>query len=512
MNNEIEEIISSLSPAERKITPYLNLANDTKIAEKSGYDITATRRTLQFLSNKGLLNLKFRTKKEIDLGSNGIRYLKEGLPERKLLDLLGEFKNLQLNEAKKRSSLSENEFNIALGVLKKKAFVSVIADRINFESSKEEISKKMLEEKFLEELPLDLEKLKPEQKLVFQEFQKRKKIIEIKETSEINIELTDKGKKIFSRAGELQKVSLIEEVTPEIIKSEEWKHKQFRHYDISSKIPEIYGGKRQPYYQFLEEVREKLVGMGFEEMQGPTITNEFWNFDALFQPQFHAAREWSATYYIKEDFEVELPEKKIINAVRKEHQQGWKYAWQLKLAKRIIPRPQATAISALKLASSPNIPGKYFAIARCYRPDVVDARHLTEFNQVEGIILGKNLNLANLFYTLKEFAIEIAGVAENDIRFRPSYFPFTEPSVELDIKHEKLGWIEIGGAGIFRKEVVRPFLNVLKNKNKKENLENVRVLAWGLGIDRLAMFKLGIEDIRSLFSSDLEWLRKIRSQ
>ncbi|PIU75710.1 phenylalanine--tRNA ligase subunit alpha [Candidatus Pacearchaeota archaeon CG06_land_8_20_14_3_00_35_12] len=507
MDGEIEAVISSLSPAERAITPYLNLLSDTKIAEKSGQDVTVIRRTLQFLGNKELLNAKFKTKKEIDLGSNGIHYAKEGLPERKLLNLLGEFKNLQLDEAKKRSSLSENEFNIALGVLKRKAFISVIADRINLETSKEEISKKMLEEKLLEELPIELEKLKPEQKLAFQELQKRRNIIETKETSEITFELTDKGKKIFAKANELQKINLIEEITPETIKSGEWKRKEFRHYDVSSKIPEVYGGKRQPYYQFLEETREKLVGLGFEEMKGPTIVNEFWNFDALFQPQFHAAREWSATYYIKEDFEVELPNKKIVDAVKKMHEQGWKYAWQLKLAKRIIPRPQGTAISSLKLASSPNVPGKYFAISRCYRPDVVDAKHLTEFNQMEGIILGKKLSFSNLLQILKEFAVEIAGVSEKDIRFRPSYFPFTEPSVEMDIRHEKLGWIEIGGAGIFRKEVVEP---LLQSKKEKKDSDDVRVLAWGLGIDRLAMFKLKIHDIRYLFSDNLNWLRKTK--
>jgi len=506
MDNEIEEITLSLSPSEREVLPWVNLKNDSEISKKSGQDITTVRRNLQFLSNKGIVTLKFKTKKKVDLGGNGIRYKKDGLPERKLLNLLGEFKNLQLDEAKKRSELLENEFSIALGVLKKKAFISIIADRINLEAKKEEISKKTLEEKLLDEIPIEFDKLMPEQKLALQELQKRKDIVIVEESSYIDVELTDKGKKIFMNSGKIQKMSMIEQITPEVIKSGEWRKKSFRKYDISSRIPEEYGGKRQPYYLFLDEVREKLVGMGFEEMQGPTIVNEFWNFDALFQPQFHAARDWSATYHIKNELETEFPDKKIINAVKSEHEKKWNYKWQFELAKRVIPRPQGTAISAKTLASSPNIPGKYFSIARCYRPDVVDAKHLTEFNQVEGIILGKNLNFANLLYILKEFAVEIAGVSEKDVRFRPSYFPFTEPSVEMDIKHEKLGWIEIGGAGIFRKEVVEPLLENKSSKGKKE--DETRVLAWGLGIDRLAMFKLNIHDIRDLFSFDLDWLRE----
>jgi len=126
---------------------------------------------------------------------------------------------------------------------------------------------------------------------------------------------------------------------------------------------------------------------------------------------------------------------------------------------------------------------------------------------MEGIILGKKLSFSNLLQILKEFAVEIAGVSEKDIRFRPSYFPFTEPSVEMDIRHEKLGWIEIGGAGIFRKEVVEP---LLQSKKEKKDSDDVRVLAWGLGIDRLAMFKLKIHDIRYLFSDNLNWLRKTK--
>ena len=139
---------------------------------------------------------------------------------------------------------------------------------------------------------------------------------------------------------------------------------------------------------------------------------------------------------------------------------------------------------------------KYFSIARCFRYDQVDATHTTDFFQVEGIVLGRDINFRTLLGLLDLFAREVAQAKES--RFLPTYFPFTEPSVELQVRHPRLGWIELGGAGLFRAEVTRP-LGV-----------DVPVIAWGLGLDRMAMVALGIHDIRDLFSTDLEMIRTTR--
>jgi phenylalanyl-tRNA synthetase alpha chain len=138
-------------------------------------------------------------------------------------------------------------------------------------------------------------------------------------------------------------------------------------------------------------------------------------------------------------------------------------------------------------------PGKYFSISRCFRPDVVDRTHLTEFNQIEGIVVGSTLTFRDLLGILQMFALEIADA--DQVRFKPDYFPFTEPSVELSAFKKGAGWLEFGGAGMFRKEVTTP-LGI-----------SVPVIAWGLGVDRLFMMKAGINDIRELFTSDLTWLR-----
>ena len=149
-------------------------------------------------------------------------------------------------------------------------------------------------------------------------------------------------------------------------------------------------------------------------------------------------------------------------------------------------------LSAKQLPKA-KVPGTYFGVVRCFRYDKVDATHLSDFYQTEGIVLGEDVNLRTLLGLLKIFAEEMAGAKES--KFVPAYFPFTEPSVEVHMKHPKLGWMELGGSGIFRPEVTRP-MGV-----------DVPVLAWGLGIDRMAMVSMGINDIRDLFTPDLETVR-----
>ena len=158
-------------------------------------------------------------------------------------------------------------------------------------------------------------------------------------------------------------------------------------------------------------------------------------------------------------------------------------------------RSQGTAVSARTLASAPTVPGKYFSIARCFRYDQVDATHATDFFQVEGIVLGEDINFRTLLGLLNLFARE---VARRFVAYSVAAVPVTEPSVVLHVRHPRLGWMELGGAGLFRSEVTLP-LGV-----------NVPVIAWGLGLDRMAMVALGIHDIRELFTDNLELIRTTR--
>ncbi len=194
-------------------------------------------------------------------------------------------------------------------------------------------------------------------------------------------------------------------------------------------------------------------------MLGPIIETEFWDMDALFMPQFHSARDIHAAYYVKEPKYGKVNEK-LLEKVKASHEigkgtisKGWQYKFDINKTKQLILRTQGTALSARMLASKDlKIPGKYFAIARCFRPDVVDATHSADFNQVEGIVVEEGLDFRHLKGLLRLFAEEFAQT--DQIKITPAYFPFTEPSAEIHAKHPELGWIELGGSGIFRPDLV----------------------------------------------------------
>ncbi len=289
-------------------------------------------------------------------------------------------------------------------------------------------------------------------------------------------------------------------LTPKMIASGEWKNKAFRGYNIAVPPARIILGRTNPYVSFLESVKDKLVSIGFEEFDGPLVETEFWNGDALFMPQFHAARDIHDVYYVKNPTHAKKIEEPYLSNVAAVHRdggnsgsRGWNYEFDTNFTRRLILRSQGTVLSAHQLASKPKIPGKYFGIARCFRYDKVDATHLSDFYQTEGIVLGEEVNLKTLLGFLEMFAVEIAGATE--VKYVPGYFPFTEPSVEVHIKHPVLGWFELGGSGIFRPEVTKA-MGI-----------DCPVLAWGIGIDRMALMALGLNDLRELFSNDIEQVR-----
>ena len=291
----------------------------------------------------------------------------------------------------------------------------------------------------------------------------------------------------------------IGEVTPKMLETGEWKNGAFRSYNISVPPARIIPGRINPYVQFLESVKDKLCSLGFKEFDGPLVETEFWNGDALFMPQFHAARDIHDVYRLKNPTHAKQIEEPYLSNVAAIHEnggeagsRGWNYRFDRDFTKRLILRSQGTVLSAHRLHDA-EIPGKYFGIARCFRYDKVDATHLSDFYQTEGIVLGEDVNLRTLLGFLEMFATEIAGAT--DVKYVPGYFPFTEPSIEVHIKHPVLGWFELGGSGIFRREVTKA-MGV-----------DVPVLAWGIGIDRMALMALGLNDLRELFSEDIERVR-----
>lgn len=295
----------------------------------------------------------------------------------------------------------------------------------------------------------------------------------------------------------------VSQVTPELLASGEWREASFKPYDVDLATEPRYPGKKHPLQRVIERARQAFLEMGFEEEVSPYVESGFWDFDALFQPQDHPAREMQDTFYVKRPARTPLPaDRDLVERVRATHEDGgttgsvgWRYRWDPAKAEANVLRTHTTATTIRSLARDPKGPRKVFSIGRVFRRETVDYKHLPIFIQVDGIIIDERANLSTLLGTLASF-YERMGF--ETFEFRPGFFPYTEPSVEVFIWHEeRRDWFEMGGSGIFRPEVTEP-LGCTEP-----------VLAWGLGLDRLAMLLHDRKDIRDLYLTDLDWLRTV---
>ena len=301
---DMKKIVESLSPNERAILPHLgDSGNMIELSERADLDKTSTLRGLNLLSNKGAVEIESRDEKSVELGLNGLLYVKNGLPERNLANLVVERKSVSMKDAIKSSKLSDNEFKAALGVLKRKALIDLKDGNLVMNGSKEELSKHSLEEKFLETLPRGLASMEPQEKFAFENLKSRKNIIDIQEKKVVEYNVTELGKNLMK---EKLTDKMIEAVTSNLIGSGNWKGKKFRRYDIISPVPKITGGKRHFVNQAIDYGKRIWMDMGFKEMGGGYSEVGFWNFDALFTAQDHPVREIQDTFYI--DKKGKLPE------------------------------------------------------------------------------------------------------------------------------------------------------------------------------------------------------------
>ena len=474
------------------------------LLKKTKLPYASVARASVWLSSKGYTKIEEVKKSFIKLDSEGKKILKKGLPERILVEaVLKNGGRTLVDIVSTLTELSKDELNVALGWGRRKEWLNFSRENGKMFIIVKEKPAKGIDEQLIEQLSkgsITIDSLTSQQILSLNVLMKRPKIIYQNEDVDRFITLTKLGRTVAKQVKEVGEE--INQLSPELIKSGKWRDIRFRKYDIKAPVAKIWAGKKQPYLRFLDDMKQKLVSLGFTEMVGSTVEFMFFNCDALYMPQDHPAREIHDIYYIKSPSHGDLSSyTSLINNVKATHENGWEtnskgwgYSFSLEATKRLILRSQGTALSARMLVDAKlEIPGKYFSIARCYRPDVIDRTHLTEFNHVEGIVLGADLTFKDLLGILKMFAIETAGA--DKVRFKPDYFPFTEPSVELSAYKADSGWLEFGGAGMFRPEVTLP-LGI-----------NVPVIAWGLGIDRIFMMKSGISDIRDIFSHDLNWLR-----
>ena len=466
-------------------------ASPEELVEK-GMEMVRVMNASSWLQSKGLVKIREGIEKSYSLTKEGEKFLKEGLPEKNLLSEL-------MKGKKSFEELGEGEsVGIAVGWLKRKGWCEiekiegkkflVITDK-----GKKAAGEKSAEEEVLKAIKEKKEGL--DEKVL--QMLKRRGAIKEKERIVRTIYLTEKGKKVVDKGIEIK--DEIVQLTPEIIKSREWEKKDFRKYDVRAFAPAIYPGKHHPMMQLIKKIRNIFVEMGFKEIQGNYVESCFWDMDVLFIPQDHPARDMQDTFYCKNPSGMEV-DKKLLDIVAEIHEtggktnsKGWGYKFSKEESKRVLLRTHTTVNTIRYLIQHPEPPAKIFSIGKVFRRENIDATHLPEFYQVEGIVYEEKANFRELIGVLKEFYRKMGF---EKIRFRPAYFPYTEPSMEIEVEWNGK-WMELGGSGIFRPEVTEPF-------GIKE-----QVLAWGLGLERMAMMVLELYDIRELYFSDIEWLRKL---
>ena len=345
---------------------------------------------------------------------------------------------------------------------------------------------------FLASLPAQDDEL---DEAMLKHFGARKNLIKTVERTVRHWSLTPEGQAVSS--DELQETVVITDLTPELLQGEAWKTAEFRAFDVSLEAATPRTGRSHPMQALIERIRAIFLEMGFSELVDDYVQSAGWNMDALFIPQDHPAREMQDTFYLDNPSSINLDEE-VMQAWKAIHEHGgdtgstgWGGSYSTEVSQRPLLRTHTTVNTIQYLAEHPTEACRVFSVDRVFRKEAIDRTHLPEFHQIEGIIMEEGANLQMLVTTLKTF---YAKMGYPEVRVRPAYFPYTEPSLEIEVKWRGK-WLELGGAGIFRPEVTEP-LGITSP-----------VLAWGMGLERLAMLVLGLDDIRQLYISDLEWLR-----
>ena len=516
---DMQNVIKNLHPLETKVLLSYTQADELtaeRLQTELGYKEGHANQAFSWLEGKGLVTVVSRTPHTLyEITDVGRAMAQNGTPEERIIARVKDSGAATLPELATALGLENKDVGSAFGQLAKDGVLRLTAEK-KAEYTGAAIPARISTAKALftkaaasADGQLAAAVLTAEEQKVVASFAKKRgaadspfKLIE-RET--VVYRLTDASADVIAAlksAGVTGKE--LGEVTPAVLASGEWKNQRFRGYNIAIPPARIVPGRANPYVQFLESVKDKLCSLGFQEFDGPLVETEFWNGDALFMPQFHAARDIHDVYRIKNPTHAKNIEEPYLSNVAAAHEnggasgsRGWNYRFDREFTRRLVLRSQGTVLSAHQLHTA-EIPGKYFGIVRCFRYDKVDATHLSDFYQTEGIVLGEDVNLRTLLGFLEMFAKEIAGAT--DVKYVPGYFPFTEPSIEVHIKHPVLGWFELGGSGIFRPEVTKA-MGV-----------DVPVAAWGIGIDRMALMALGLNDLRELFSENIEEVRLRRAK
>jgi phenylalanyl-tRNA synthetase alpha chain len=498
--------IEDLHPIEKKIISSFNSFSEisiTDLVKLSTLTLDQIRRGLEWLKYKNIIKSN-KIPPFISLDEIGINAIEHGLPERRLVKAVRDG-NIALRTILEKGLLTQTEINIAISKAKSNKWLNISNSEIeglifklidNFEnaSGEELLLNKIFSSKHLTERDLTNSELG-----FFKLLLKRPKFIRFKKDEE-KVSLTELGKKIKTHLNlkNINDKTLLKKENTTSLASEhliagKWKTLTFRPIDVNAEVPMANPGRKHPLTDLINEIREAFTSLGFVEIDGKYIQSAFWNFDALFTPQDHAARDMQDTFYLSEKIKPKIGNKNLIKQISDTHIKGWKNSWNIKIAKKPVLRTHTTPVTLKYLSETKPDEARIFTIGRVFRNEKVSYKHLVEFNQIEGVVTGKEITLRDLMGIQTEFYKKI-GIKK--IKFWPTYFPYTEPSLQSMIFNNNLNkWIELFGMGILRPEVVQPL-----------GIRNL-VLAWGGGIERIAMLKYGISDVRELYNNKIGWLR-----
>ena len=500
---DMKELLEGLSYNEKRLLLALDKnggrGSPADMIEKGGFGLEVeVMGSASWLASKGLAEISEDSTKYFEL--TDVEESRKGLPERRALTALDANGGSMTLAA--LASAMPGEDNIAVGWLMRKKLatmqeVSGEKGLVLTDLGKQTLGKQMPDEELIArmiEAPVEEKDADPK---VVKDLKGRKGMIKETVVTKREIALTADGTAAARSGIEIREE--LTEVTDEVIQCGKWKDVEFRKYDVQTFAPAVYPAKKNPLTRLGNEVRRLFTDMGFTEMSSEYVQNAFWNMDTLFIPQDHPARDMQDTFFLDNPQTIPLDDRELVAKIKAIHENGgdtgstgWGGEWSEDKASQALLRTHSTVSSIRYIAEHPDAPQKAFSISRIFRKESIDATHLPEFSQIEGIVIDENANLDMLISLIREF---YARMGFDKINVRPSYFPYTEPSLELEVFFNGK-WLELGGAGVFRPEVLAPFG------------VKTPVLAWGFGFERLAMLKWNISDIRDLYISDLDSLKK----
>ena len=515
MNDETS--IGTLHPIEKSLLDTLAKLESgislEKLVDMTNLDIDQVRRGVEWLKFKNLISLKETSVNIIQLGTKGQLAIQNGLPERRLVNTIKSIKgqsiavNTLLHETSKNLFQEGKEISAAFENALRNKWIEqkksqsdeklVVLTRLaNGLSTQEELLQKLSKHAYIE-----IPSLNHKEKEAYNLLKRRPDYLIEKKQKNVEITLSKYGKEqmrsYINKDSIMSKTDLKKRghLTQEMITSGRWRNVTLSPLDVEAPCPLLSPGRKHPLADLIDEIKEIFVGLGFTEIDGPLVQSGFWNFDALFTPQDHPSREMQDTFYVSGMKQSKFATIEQIDGISGIHKKRWGYEWDIEEAKRAVIRTHTTCVTIKYLADRKPENARVFSIGRVFRNEKLSYKHLAEFSQIEGVVTDRNITLRGLMGLQTEFYSKL-GIKK--VKFWPTFFPYTEPSLQSMVYNDMLEkWVELFGMGIFRPEIAETF-----------KLTNP-VLAWGGGVERIAMLRFGLNDLRDLYNNRLDWLRSV---